>query len=99
MRIPCYSLIQKISFCSDKRHVGLDGLGQVPVQIRHVDFVEKSEGTGRGTNDKRRRVWGLMQRTKMAAAYEGKTVKQFLMDLARGRLAEMEKKGILPKGK
>ncbi len=40
-----------------------------------------------------------MQRVKMAAAYEGKTVKQWLMDLARGRLAEMEKKGILPKGK
>jgi hypothetical protein len=35
----------------------------------------------------------------MAAVYEGKTVKQFLMDLARARLAEMEKKGILPKGK
>ena len=33
------------------------------------------------------------------AVYEHKTVKQFLMDLARARLAEMEKKGILPKGK
>ena len=42
---------------------------------------------------------GLMQRVKMAAAYEGKTVKQWLMDLARARLAEMEKRGILPKGK
>lgn len=42
---------------------------------------------------------GLMQRVKMAAAYEGKTVKQWLMDLARTRLAEMEKRGILPKGK
>ncbi len=42
---------------------------------------------------------GLMQRVKMAAAYEGKTVKQWLMDLARVRLAEMEKKGLLPKGK
>ncbi len=41
----------------------------------------------------------LMQRTKMAAAYEGKTVKRFLMDLARARLAEMEKRRILPKGK
>ena len=40
-----------------------------------------------------------MQRVKMAAAYEGKTVKQWLMDLARARLAEMEKRGILPKGK
>jgi hypothetical protein len=35
----------------------------------------------------------------MAAVYEGKTVKQWLMVLARGRLAEMEKRGILPKGK
>jgi hypothetical protein len=35
----------------------------------------------------------------MAAAYEGKTVKQFFMDLARMRLAEMEKRGILLKGK
>ena len=42
---------------------------------------------------------GLMQWVKMAAAYEGKTVKQWLMDLAKTRLAEMEKKGILPKGK
>ena len=42
---------------------------------------------------------GLMQRVKMAAAYEGKTVKQWLMDLARVRLAEMEKRGILPKVK
>jgi hypothetical protein len=33
------------------------------------------------------------------AAYEGKTVKQWLMDLARARLTEMEKRGILPKGK
>jgi hypothetical protein len=40
-----------------------------------------------------------MQRVKMAAAYEGKTVKQWLMDLARGRLVEMEKRGILPKGR
>ena len=41
----------------------------------------------------------LMQRVKMAAAYEGKTVKQWLMDLSKARLAEMEKRGILPKRK
>jgi hypothetical protein len=35
----------------------------------------------------------------VAAAYEGKTVKPWLMDLARGWLAEMEKEGILPNGK
>jgi len=35
----------------------------------------------------------------IVAAYEGRTVKQWLMDLARGRLAEMEKRGILLKGR
>jgi len=33
------------------------------------------------------------------AVYAGKTVKQWLMDLARGRFTEKEKRGILPKGK
>lgn len=41
----------------------------------------------------------LMNRVKMAAAYEGKTVKEFLTGLAEARLAEMEKRGILPKGR
>jgi hypothetical protein len=35
----------------------------------------------------------------MGSSYEGKIIKQFLMDLARVQLREMEKKGILPKGK
>ncbi len=33
------------------------------------------------------------------AAYEGKTVNQLLLDLSESHLKEMEKKGILPKGK
>ncbi len=41
----------------------------------------------------------LMRRVKMAAAHEGKTVKEFLIELAEARLAELERKGILPKGK
>ncbi len=41
----------------------------------------------------------LMRRVKMAAAHEGKSVKQFLMELAERRLEELERKGILPKGK
>ncbi len=41
----------------------------------------------------------LMRRVKMAAAHEGKTVKEFLMELAERRLEELEKKGILPKSK
>lgn len=41
---------------------------------------------------------GLMHRVKVAAAIEQKSIKQFLMDLAEQRLAEMERKGLLPKG-
>ncbi len=35
----------------------------------------------------------------MVAAYERKTVKRFLIDLAMARIREIEKKGMLPKGK
>jgi len=41
----------------------------------------------------------LMQRVKMAAAYEGKSVKDFLIELAEARLVELERKGVLPRGK
>ncbi len=41
----------------------------------------------------------LMHRVKIAAAVEHKSVKQWLMDLSRAHLEEMEKKGLLPKGK
>jgi hypothetical protein len=41
----------------------------------------------------------LMRKVKMAAAHEGKTVKEFLIELARGRVDELERKGVLPKGK
>lgn len=41
----------------------------------------------------------LMRRVKMAAAHEGKTVKDFLIELAEARLQELEKKGILPRNK
>ena len=34
----------------------------------------------------------------MAAAHEGKSVKEFLVNLAQARLDELEKRGILPKG-
>jgi len=35
----------------------------------------------------------------MAAAHEGKSVKEFLLNLVQARLEELEKKGILPKTK
>jgi uncharacterized protein (DUF1778 family) len=38
-----------------------------------------------------------MRRVKMAAAHEGKTVKDFLIQLAEARLQELERRGILPK--
>jgi len=41
----------------------------------------------------------LMRKVKMAAAHEGKTVKHFLVELAEKRVEELERKGILPKGK
>ncbi|MEP6889484.1 MAG: hypothetical protein ABI955_02165 [Nitrospirota bacterium] len=40
-----------------------------------------------------------MHCTKIAAAIERKPMKQFLLDLVEAHLLEMEKKGLLPKGK
>jgi hypothetical protein len=40
-----------------------------------------------------------MRRTRMAALAERKTVRQLLMDLVEGHLLELERKGLLPKGK
>jgi len=39
----------------------------------------------------------LMRKVKMAAAHEGKTVKEFLLELARARIEELERRGVLPK--
>ena len=41
----------------------------------------------------------LMHRVKIAAAIQKKTVKRLLFDLAELHLQELERKGILPKGK
>ncbi|MDC8450522.1 MAG: hypothetical protein LV473_19520 [Nitrospira sp.] len=41
----------------------------------------------------------LMRKVKMAAAHEGKSVKDFLMELAEAKIQELERKGILPKWK
>jgi porphobilinogen deaminase len=41
----------------------------------------------------------LMHRMKVAAAVERKTLKNLLFELAEAHLAELEKKGLLPKGK
>lgn len=41
----------------------------------------------------------LMQRAKIAAAVEGRTVKDMILSLVDAHLKEMERKGQLPKGK
>ena len=41
----------------------------------------------------------LLYRVKLAAAVERRTVKGFLLALAEGRIQELEKNGLLPKGK
>jgi len=41
----------------------------------------------------------LMRRTRMAALAERKTVRQLLVDVVEAHLKELEKKGLLPKGK
>ena len=38
-------------------------------------------------------------RLKMAAAAEHKTVKDLLLEMIEGKIQELEKKGLLPKGK
>lgn len=41
----------------------------------------------------------LMQRVKIAAAIEGRTVKDMVISLVENHLKELERKGLLPKGK
>ena len=40
-----------------------------------------------------------MHKTKIAAAVARKSIKRFLLDLVEAHLDELERKGILPKGK
>ena len=46
-----------------------------------------------------REVCDLMRKVKMAEEHKGKTVKDFLIELAQARIEELERKGILPKGR
>ena len=41
----------------------------------------------------------LLHRVKLAATVERRTVKGFLLALAEARIQELEKNGLLPKGK
>ena len=41
----------------------------------------------------------LMKRAKIAAAVEGKTIKSLMLEALDQKLQDLEKKGLLPKGK
>jgi hypothetical protein len=41
----------------------------------------------------------LMRRVRMAALAQNKTVRQLLMELVQEHLTELERKGLVPKGK
>jgi hypothetical protein len=41
----------------------------------------------------------LMRRAKIAAAVEGKSIKALVLEALEGKIQELEKKGVLPKGK
>ena len=41
----------------------------------------------------------LMHKIKVAAAVQRKSVKQLLIELSQAHIEELEKKGLLPKGK
>ncbi|MEO7862072.1 MAG: hypothetical protein ABIU05_16905 [Nitrospirales bacterium] len=60
---------------------------------------DKSETQKTGTWIVRNIPADLMRRTRMASLAEQKTVRQILIDLVEGHLMELEKKGLLPKGK
>lgn len=72
------------------------------VSIRHSWYpgaMRRTETEGTGAWNFREIPRDLMRKVKMAAAHEGKTVKEFLIQLAQARVDELAKKGILPKGK
>jgi hypothetical protein len=62
-------------------------------------MVAKEKADPRGTWIVKDVPRELMHRMKVAAAVQRKSVKQLLFDLAEAHLQELERKGILPKGK
>jgi hypothetical protein len=69
--------------------------------MRAVSKADKKDRPGdvRGTWIVRDVPRDLMRRARGAAALQGKSVKGILIELMEGYLQELEKKGLLPKGK
>ncbi len=62
-------------------------------------MARKGTPSHKGTLNIRGIPKGTIYRLKMAAAAEHRTVKGFLLELIEGRIQEMERKGLLPKGR
>jgi len=69
--------------------------------VRPVSKAQKKERSvdARGTWIVRDFPRDLMRRARGAAALQGKSVKGILIELMEDYLQELEKKGLLPKGK
>jgi hypothetical protein len=61
--------------------------------------MKEAEMQGTGTWIVRNVPTSLMRRTRMAALAEGKTVRQLFISLVDEHLTNLEKTGVLPKGK
>jgi hypothetical protein len=62
-------------------------------------MAKKEQPADTGTINIRDIPREMLVRMKMAAAVERRTLKGFLLALAEERIQELEKKGLLPKGK
>jgi hypothetical protein len=71
----------------------------VSATLRPVMATGKDKTTATGTWIVKDVPRELMHRMKVAATIQRKTLKQLLFDLSEAHLADLEKKGLLPKGK
>ena len=69
-----------------------------PATLRRA-MPRKEQPAETGTINIRDIPRDLLVRMKMAAALERRTLKGFLLSLAEERIQDMEKKGLLPKGR
>ena len=60
---------------------------------------KKERSADTGTINMREIPRNILVKMKMAAALERRTLKGFLLALAEERIQDLEKKGLLPKGK
>jgi len=65
----------------------------------YIGRMAKAESEETGTWIVKQVPQELMRRARMAALAQDKTVRQLVMDLVEHHLAELERKGLVPKGK